>query len=113
MPALVNKLMLVIYKQVPYVGSPTGTGVKMSVQHVDRKGELPIKDAVDFTVYNTGTSKAYLFGSAVEILPGQTWSPPKSTPLPIVDQPLLKFEGDYEITRNIADLNSQSSQQSN
>jgi len=66
--------------------------------------DLPIKGCVDYEVVNKGTAKAYLFDGAIEILPGQSYTPPKSSPYPLINQPTVTFEGDFQMTRAIADL---------
>lgn len=93
-------------KSAVFPGAP---GVLMSVEHIHgdvitSKQELPVKGCVDFSITNKGTAKAYLFDGAVEILPGQTWFPQKSTSLPIINQPVLTFEGDAQLTRSVADV---------
>jgi len=107
MPALTTKVMIVKYMPAKFKdGQEIKDGVNIDVNYLEAKAELPIRGAVDFTVYNVGTAKAYLFGKNVEILAGQSWSPPKSTGLPIANQPELKFEGDYALSRNVADLSN-------
>lgn len=89
-------------KSVVLPGMP---GLIMSVEHVyDNKTEIPVKGCVDFAITNKGTAKAFLFDGAIEILPGQTWFPQKSSPLPLINQPVITFEGDFQQTRSLLDL---------
>lgn len=87
--------------------NPGENGVIMSVEHIrdiDKKTEIPVKGCIDFSITNVGTAKALLFDGAIEILPGQTWFPQKSTHLPLINQPTLTFEGDVQLSRSIADV---------
>lgn len=87
--------------------NPGQDGVLISVDHIrdtDDKKEIPIKGCIDFSIVNVGSAKAYLFDGAIEILPGQTWFPQKSTPLPLINQPVLTFEGDFQLSRSLSDL---------
>src|ERR1051326_4461093 len=108
--ALVQKLLLIKYVPQEKNGR---MGVNIVQDYITGKTDLHVEDSVDFTVQNKGTAKVYLFGSAVEILPGQSWSPPKSTPLPLNNNIPVTFEGDFQITRNIADLTSQANTSNN
>lgn len=84
---------------------PGESGLFMSIESIrDNKAEIPVKGCVDFAIINKGTAKAFLFDGAIEILPGQTWFPQKSSPLPLINQPVITFEGDFQQSRNSADL---------
>lgn len=106
--ALVYHCVILQYKkgQFPEKSGFTGDGVIMSVEHVWKKGEIPVRGCVDFCIRNVGTAKAFLFDGAVVINPGESWFPTKSTPLPLINQPVLTFEGDYQLSRALADLNA-------
>ena len=90
---------------------PGQDGLKCSVENIHGdvgtgRTQLPVIGCVDYEVFNAGTAIAYLFDGAVKILPGQGWAPQKSSPLPLIDQPTLTFQGDYQQSRNVADLGS-------
>jgi hypothetical protein len=110
MPSLINKVLLTKYVLAKWKdGGVEKDGVNLTMDYFNGKMELPIKGCVDFTVTNVGTAKAYINGNSIVILPGQSWSPPKSTPLPIINQPSLSFENDFENTRNINDVGNPNS----
>lgn len=111
--ALTKKVIIIQYKlgkfdeKSPiFAGQP---GVQMSVEHIHgdvntSRVELPVKGCIDYEVINDGSAKVYLFDGAIVILPGQNWTPPKSSPLPLINNPFLTFEGDFQQTRSVADL---------
>lgn len=70
----------------------------------DIKRKLFVKGCVDFEMYNTGSESVFLWG-AVEILPGQSFVPRKSTNLPFANDIQFNWATDYEITR-IAPVNA-------
>lgn len=113
MPTPTKHILVIQYRLGKFDPSskilPGQDGLKMSVEHVygdvgTGRAELPVKGCVDYEVFNKGTAVAYLFDGAIEILPGQGWGPSKSSPLPLIDQPNLTFDGDYQRSRNSADL---------
>lgn len=84
-------------------------GIKQSVERIygdvgTGRTELPVKGSINYEVINKGTAVAYLFNGAVEILPGQNWVTTNRSNLPLIDQPTLTFDGDYQQTRNSGDL---------
>jgi hypothetical protein len=109
MPALVYRLLLVKYSEtvVTFAGKKEKDRA-VTLEHFYYQQEhknIFTKGAVDFTVYNIGTAKAYLWNT-IEILPNTSFTIPKSTPLPIANDIPISFEGDYSMTRNIADIPS-------
>jgi len=110
MPALIQKILIV--KHIP-IQENNSTVINLTSDIVERRSELPIKGCIDFTIYNLGTAKAYLFQRNIEILPGSSWTPAKSATLPYANQPIIEFEGSYELTRNISDLSNTQANSSN
>ena len=111
--ALTKKIIIIQYKLGKFDEKssifPGQPGVQMSVEHLHgdvntSRVELPVKGCIDYEVINVGSAKAYLFDGAIVILPGQVWTPPKSSPLPLINNPFLTFEGDYQQTRSALDL---------
>lgn len=106
---LVKHVIVIQFKKAKFDAKsavfPGEEGVRIDVDHIRDNGkEIPIKGCVDFCLVNQGTAKAFLFNGAITILPGQSWFPQKSSPLPIVNQPVLIFEGDYQLSRSSSDL---------
>lgn len=84
-------------------------GLKMSVEHVygdvgTGRTELPVSGSINYEVINKGTAVAYLFDGAIEILPGQNWVTTNVSGLPLIDQPNITFDGDYQRSRAAGDL---------
>ncbi len=112
-PALTKHLVVIQYKPGKFDPSgkvlPGQDGVNASVEHVHGdvglgQFELPVKGCIDYEVKNEGSAIAYLYDGAIVILPGQSWTPAKSTPLPLINQPKVTFQGDYQMSRNANDL---------
>lgn len=111
---LIKHLVVIQYKLGTFPSKspvfPNEKGLIQSVEHLhgdvanSANYELPIKGCIDYEVVNKGTSIAYLFDGAIEILPGQNYSPAKSSNLPLINNPKVTFEGDFQMTRAIADL---------
>ena len=108
-PALVKRLLLVKYSETNVIFAGKKDAEKAVIaEHFYYQAEhnfIFTKCAVDFTVFNIGTAKAFLWDTIV-ILPGQTFTLPKSTNLPLANDIPVKFEGDYSLTRNIADIST-------
>lgn len=107
MPALVKRLLLVKYSETVVIFTGKKDAEKAVIaEHFYYQQEhkfIFTKGAIDFTVYNIGTAKAYLWDT-IEIAPGQSFTLPKSTPLPLANDIPVKFEGDYVLTRNPVDI---------
>lgn len=103
---MANKVLVVVYKRIGFTFQ--GCSCEEEAVNIDNysltsRSELPIRGCVDFTIYNLGTTNAFIFGNIIKIPPGTSWSPPKSSTAPIANQPIITFDGDYQNTRNIAD----------
>lgn len=107
MPTLIKRLLLIKYSEtlVTFTGKkdPEKAVIAENFYYQGEHKFIYTKGAVDFTLFNIGTAKAYLWDT-IEILPGQSFTLPKSTNLPIANDIAVKFEGDYSLTRNIADI---------
>jgi hypothetical protein len=107
MPTLIKRLLLVKYSEtvVTFAGKKDAEKAVIAEHfyYQDEHKFVYTKGAVDFTIFNVGTAKAYLWDTII-ILPGQTFTLPKSTNLPLANDIPVKFEGDYSLTRNIADV---------
>lgn len=109
---LLNKVVIEIYKKAQFPndkknGELSGAdGVWMNAVNIAAKCSIPIKGAIDYNIDNQGSSTAYLFDGAVVIPPGTQWTPTKSTNLPYINEPIITFTGDYQLTRNISNLTS-------
>lgn len=107
MSALVYRLLLVKYSEtvVTFAGKNESEKAVIAEHFYYQREHKNIftKGAVDFTVYNIGTAKVYLWDT-IEIAPGTSFSIPKSTPLPLANDIPIKYEGDYVLTRNVADI---------
>ena len=107
MPTLVKRLLLIKYSEtvVTFAGKKDAEKAVIAEHfyYQDEHKVIYTKGAVDFTLFNIGTAKAYLWDT-IQILPGQSFTLPKSTNLPLANDIPVKFEGDYALTRNIADI---------
>lgn len=106
-PALIKRLLLVKYSEttVKFAGKLENEKAVMA-EHFFYQGEnnfLFTKGSVDFTLFNIGTAKVYLW-DCIEVLPGQTFTLPKSNALPLANDIPIKYEGSYALTRNISDV---------
>ena len=103
---LVNKVVIEMYKLAQFPNDKKNgdfagkDGIWMSIVNISAKCSIPIKGSIDYNIVNEGTSTAYLFEGAVVILPGMQWSPTKSTPLPYINEPVITFSNDPQLTRN-------------
>ncbi|MBS1635230.1 MAG: hypothetical protein JST26_04850 [Bacteroidetes bacterium] len=108
-PALIKRLLLVKYTEtsVKFAGKAEHEKAVIAEHFYYQEEHKYIftKGCIDFTLFNIGTAKAYLWDNIV-ILPGQTFTLPKSTPLPLANDIPIKYEGDYTLTRNVADISS-------
>jgi len=111
---LVKHLIVIQYRLATFPSTspvfPNEKGLIQTTDHLrgdvsaSANYELPIKGCIDYEVVNKGTARAFLFDGAIEILPGQSYTPPKSSPFPLINQPKVQFEGDFQLTRAVADL---------
>lgn len=105
--ALIKRLLLIKYSETVV----TMTGKKepekaLLVEHFyyqEKDKKIFTQNAVDFVLYNIGTAKVFLWDNLV-VLPGASFSLPKSNSLPLANDISITYEGDYAITRNIADV---------
>lgn len=104
---LLNKIVIEIYKKAQFPNDKkngdlsNADGIWMNVVNITAKTSIPIKGAIDYNIDNQGTSTAYLFEGAVVIPPGTQWTPTKSSPLPYINEPIITFSGDTQLTRII------------
>ena len=107
MATLVKRLLLIKYSEtvVTFAGKKDAEKAVIAEHfyYQEEQKFIYTKSAVDFTLFNIGTAKAYLWDT-IEILPGQSFTLPKSTNLPLANDIPVKFEGDYTLTRNVADI---------
>lgn len=109
MPTLIKRLLLVKYSEtiVTFAGKKESEKAVIA-EHFYYQAEhkfIFTKGAIDFTLFNVGTAKVYLWDT-IQVLPGQSFTLPKSTNLPLANDIPIKFEGDYSLTRNIADIST-------
>lgn len=108
-PALIKRLLLVKYSETTVVFAGKKESEKAVIaEHFYYQQEnkfIYTKGCVDFVLFNIGTAKAYLWDNII-LLPGQAFTLPKSTPLPLANDIPIKYEGDYTLTRNIADIST-------
>lgn len=108
-PPLIKRLLLVKYSETLVVFAGKADKEKAVIaEHFYYQQEnkaLYTKGCIDFTLFNIGTAKVYLWDSIV-VLPGQIFSLPKSTSLPLANDIPIKYEGDYTLTRNVADIST-------
>jgi len=93
-----NRVLLTVLKPTEDL-----TGVIESFQFLDKRTELPLTGAIDYTIYNTGATNAYIYGGALKIPPGGFFTPKKTTPLPYSHGHVLTFDNDFQNTRNTSD----------
>jgi len=95
-----NSLLLITYR-------PTADGKAVTAQAIVQQPDithlLRVKGSVDFEVYNTGTVSFFLFEN-IEILPTESWTPRKSTPLPFSDDIPLRWSDNYDHSKIIGDV---------
>ncbi len=108
-PPLIKRLLLVKYSETSVVFAGKTVSEKAVIaEHFYYQEEnkfIYTKGCVDFTVFNIGTAKVFLWDNIV-LLPGQSFTLPKSTPLPLANDIPIKYEGDYALTRNVADIST-------
>lgn len=113
---LLNKVVIEMQKKSQFTSDKKNAelagadGIVFSVVNISQKCSLPIKGCTDYVIDNQGSSTAYLFEGAVVIPPGTQWSPKKSSPLPFINEPVITFSGDTQLTRNFAAPAQQSTQ---
>lgn len=94
-----QRVLLIKYTAVTLESGKEAVNCDSYLQEgTDIKRKLFVKGCVDFEMYNTGSEAVFLWG-AVEILPGQSFIPRKSTNLPFANDIQLNWATDYEITR--------------
>lgn len=108
-PALIKRLLLVKYSETTVVFAGKKESEKAVIaEHFYYQAEhkaIFTKGCIDFTLFNIGTAKAFLWDNIV-LLPGQSFTLPKSTNLPLANDIPIKYEGDYTLTRNVADISN-------
>ncbi len=106
-PTLIKRLLLIKYSEtlVTFAGKAEKEKAVIAEHfyYQEEQKALYTKGSIDFTLFNIGTAKVYLWDSIV-VLPGQIFSLPKSTALPLANDIPIKYEGDYSITRNAGDI---------
>lgn len=94
-----QRILLIKYSKITLESGVDAVTCESYLQEgTDIKRKLFVKDCVDFEMYNVGSETVLLWG-AVEILPGQSFVPRKSTNLPFANDIQLNWATDYDITR--------------
>lgn len=107
---LTHRILIVKYMPVTINGV---LGIVINTDYIKEGTTLDIKGSVDFTIRNEGTAAVFLFGGAIKILTGDSWSPPKSTALPFHSNIPMSYEDDFQLTRNVANLTASSTSPAN
>lgn len=105
--ALIKRLLLIKYSEttVTFAGKKE-TEKAVIAEHFFYQEEhkaIFTKGCIDFILFNIGTAKVFLWDSIV-VLPGQSFTLPKSISLPLANDIPIKYEGDYTLTRNVNDI---------
>lgn len=94
----VKQITVIKYSRVTDANGDSVTCEAFIQDDTDIKRKLFVKGCVDFELYNTGEESVFLWRT-VEILPGESFSPRKSTPLPYASDIPMYWATDYELTR--------------
>jgi hypothetical protein len=92
---------------IKYIPTPDGKSVHLAPSHIEKGSthKLHIMGCVDFELYNQGTTSVLIFNS-VEIAPGQSYSPRKSTNLPFAEDIDMRWADDPELTRSPSNIST-------
>ena len=61
---------------------------------------LDVFKAIDFEVFNLGNVTVFIYGT-VPVKPGESWSPQKGNNYPYARNISIKWDDDYEKTKNV------------